>query len=297
MTTARSGSLSISIFSMVFPTTVRMLFAAGFLSAATFASADVIELKNGQTLRGTVVRETEERVYFRSSAGEIPLLRSQISSIEIEGEAVNALREIEKHRNRGDALGTLEILTEAYLSGIDSEALALEFAQSRPMLIREIANPVKYDKPRLRLAIAGTATSSWMEQSDVLLCVGWLLDLQGVEQAAKTFELVRVADFAAMSDENRQEACDLTYRIIQASARTGNNARAIRLIERSQLLACDQAASHRLILSLTNQAKARELGDYEEALRIVSRDLVTELPEISRNRIQAIIRALKTHDV
>lgn len=249
-------------------------------------------MKNGRTIEGRIISKTESRVQIESGAVVLPLRWDLIESIEESPAYESYLIQATSALQRGSPGKGIEYLLKANESGASPEQMNQTLNHSSIGVMIAVEKARNKKKRTLRLAFQHLSEQDFLTSSSVIICAQALYTLDDWENTSSAMARLSIEDLKA-NEEIRKWALQFFRQQTKRRLTQNNYGEALFSIERVRQLSGEKESNHLAVALLANYAKAREQKNYKLAFNILVNDLYPIVPEITRNRIDYTLKALK----
>lgn len=265
----------------------RRALALTVVAIASLAHADIVQLTNGNVLRGRIGQRLDDRIVLQTPTAELILPNERIDTSVDEAPGDDAAYFVGELLKAGRPLHALDELQRAMAAGHGAEAIAIA-TKDRVRLLRDLRThmadePVEYRRLVLAIEADPAATTELR-----LMMARAAADLGAHPEATDMLARVPLEE---LRDRPEEHAWAITFLrdSVRRLALDGHYAMAVEKIEQLRLVD-DDTTSQMALLGLAESARLRDRALFAESIDALAGRVAPEFPAIARNRAEIVVR-------
>ncbi|MBI5154334.1 hypothetical protein HZA57_03770 [Candidatus Poribacteria bacterium] len=268
-----------------------MIGAVAVLLVAAPGRADSVFLKNGQRIEGIITSESGARVVIRTASGELPLPRSMVERVERAGPQRNATLGASGALRTGNIVAGIRGLVDAYEEAGDGAALDSAIVENCAAILSGLGRLREEERAEARYQLKRLRDAPFVTPASLLVVAQAFAAIDAGLEASDALQMAGI-ERAAADPGTATWARDFLRGLVRRLVLQGRYQDAVEQIERLRLLEGPSAEDQLPLVNLAAAARARDQGDYEEALRQISTEIWPSFPEVARNRALVVLRLM-----
>jgi tetratricopeptide (TPR) repeat protein len=265
-----------------------MAFCA-VIGFAEIAAPDTIVLRNGNLVRGIIVAQDDTTVRLATIGGELRITSETISRVIREPRSENSILEAEMQLGRSGVLRGFQYYASARREGAEPAQIAESIAANQGAILSGFGTLGEKDKEAVSRFVESLGESG---SDDYRFLAGQVLFDAGNRARAMTLFASLSTEFYARNEQRKEFVVTFFRNEIKSLLAREKFQDAINRIETLNRIDATLGRSCEVLLYLNWAAKARESGNYEEALKIYTDRLFKISPPIARERLLFTLDAL-----
>jgi tetratricopeptide (TPR) repeat protein len=267
---------------------ILLLFLA--VALAQTAAPDTVKLRNGNEVRGIVIAQDGAALRLATVGGELRITSDTISRLIKDPRGENSILEAEIQIARNGVLRGFQYYVRARNESADPARIAQNIVSNQDSILSEFNKLGATDREAVSQFVASLGDSG---DDEYRFFAGQLLFDAGERERAMTFLASLPTQFYEQNAKRKEFAVAFFRNEIKRLLAREKFQDAINRIEALNRIDAALGHSCEVLLYLNWAAKARDEGNYEEALKVYAERLFKVSPPIARERLLFTLEKLK----